>query len=64
MVKVDESRRLTLRHRRFIHELDPRKTSLEHNQPTTSVDPTQMPRPGRMMQYAVTPDIASQATAA
>jgi hypothetical protein len=29
VVKVDGSRRLTLRNRRFVHELDPTKTSLE-----------------------------------
>ena len=29
VVKVDGSRRLTLRNRRFVRELDPRKTSLE-----------------------------------
>ena len=36
VVKVDGSRRLTLRNRRFVRELDPRKTSLEDHQPTTS----------------------------
>ena len=54
MVKVDGSRRLTVRNRRFVHELDPRKTSLEDHQTTTSSTPTQMARPGRMRQYTVT----------
>ena len=34
VVKVDGSRRLTLRNRRFVRELDPRKTSLEDYHPT------------------------------
>ena len=60
VVKVDVSWRLTLRNRRFIRELDPRKTSLENYQPATSATPAQMPRPGRMRQFAVTPSSWTQ----
>ena len=52
VVKVDGSRRLTLRNRRFVHELDPRKTSLEDLRPTTSTTQQQMPRQGRMRRSA------------
>ena len=55
VVKVDGSRRLTLRNRRFVGELDPRKTSLEDRRPTTITTPPQMPGPGRIRRYAVTP---------
>ena len=33
MIKVDRSRRLTLRNRRFVRELDPRKDSLRNPMP-------------------------------
>ena len=55
VVKVDGSRRLTLRYRRFVRELDPGKTSLEDRQPAISATPPQTPRPGRMRRYVVTP---------
>ena len=55
MVKVDGSRRLTLRNSRFVQELDLRKTSLEDRQPLASTTPSQTPRPGRMRRYTVTP---------
>ena len=38
VVKVDGSRRLTLRNRRFVRELDPRKTTLEDQQLMTSTN--------------------------
>jgi hypothetical protein len=41
-VKVDGSRRLTLKNRRFVCELDPRKTSLEDRRHTTSTTPPQI----------------------
>ena len=61
MVKVDGSRRLTLRNRRFVRELDPRKTSLEDRQPSISTTQSQTPRLGRMKRYAhaVTPPPSS-----
>ena len=55
VVKVDVSRRLTLRNRRFIRKLDPRKTSFEDYHPTPSAVPAPIPTPGRMRQFAVTP---------
>ena len=55
VVKVDGSRRLRLKNRRFLRELDPRKTSLEDHQPTTSNDSAPTPRPGKTRQIAVTP---------
>ena len=55
MIMVDGSWRLTLRNRRFIRKLDPRKTSLEDYHPTSSAVPAPMPTPGRMRQFAVTP---------
>ena len=55
MVKVDGSRRLALRNRRFVRVLDPRKTSLEDHQPTTSATPPQMLGSVRMRQNAMTP---------
>ena len=53
VVKVDGSRRLTLRNRRFVRELDPRKTSLEDHQPMSSDAPAPKPRPGRMRQLPI-----------
>ena len=50
VIKVDGSRRLLLRNRIFMRELDLRKTGLVDNQRTAS----QMPVPGRTRHYAVT----------
>ena len=47
MVKVDGSRRFTLRNRRFVRELDLRKTSLEDCQPTISTSPTTVAKTGK-----------------
>ena len=47
VVKVDGSRRLTLRNRRFVRELDPRKTSLEDQPLKTNTDPLPVPVTGK-----------------
>ena len=47
VIKVEGSRRLTLRNRRFIRELDHKKNGLGNH--------AQTPGPGRMRRYDVTP---------
>ena len=47
VVKVDGSRRFTLRNRRFVRELDPRKTRLEDCQPAISTSPTTVAKTGK-----------------
>jgi hypothetical protein len=55
VVKVDGSQRLTLRNRRFVQKLDPRKTRLEDHQPIYGDTTAPKLRPGRMRQPTVTP---------
>jgi hypothetical protein len=55
MIKVDGSRRLTLRNRRFVRELDPRKTGLGNHPPVARTTAPQTPGPGRIRHYDVTP---------
>jgi hypothetical protein len=55
VVNVDGSRRLTLRKRRFVFELDTRKTSLEDQHLITSDTSAPMPRSGKMRHIAATP---------
>ena len=55
VVKVDGSRRLTLRNRRFVHGLYPGKTSLEDRHLMTSDTLAPTPRPGKTRQITVTP---------
>ena len=71
VVKVNGSRRLTLRNRRFVCELDPGKTSLEdqHLMTTNSSAPAFIPRPKKTRQSVSaeasstrTPSSASSAT--
>ena len=54
VVRVDGSRRLKLRNRRFVRELDPRKTSLEdqHLMTSTNPAPALIPRKMRTRQTA------------
>ena len=39
VIKVDGSRRLTIKNRRFVVELDPRKTSWEDKPPKSKMEP-------------------------
>ena len=55
VINVDGSRKLTLRNRRFVNELDPRKTGLGNHPPVARTTAPKTPGPGRMRNYAVTP---------
>ena len=47
VVNVDRSRKLTLRNRSFVRELDPGKTSLEDQPLRTNTDPLPVPVTGK-----------------
>ena len=47
MIKVNGTRRLTLRNRRFVRELDPRKTSLEDQHFEPNTEPPSVPITGK-----------------
>jgi hypothetical protein len=54
-IKVDGKWRLTLRNRRFIRELDHRKTGLGNHAPMPHTTTPHMSGQGRMRHYKVTP---------
>ena len=55
VVKVEGSRRLTLRNRIFVRELDPGKTSLEDQPLKTNTEPLPVPITGKKKRTRQTP---------
>ena len=62
MIKVNGTRRLTLRNRRFVRELDPRKTSLEDQHFEPNTEPPPVPITGKRKRMSKTPPAKTPTT--